>query len=180
MAKYSVELKLYLVKSYASGQLGFSEIHEEFGVPNRMLLNWYQRFKYHGIEAFSKKHSHYDADFKLRVLNHQQTHQLSAHETVAFFNIRGGSGVVSRWRRQYDLGGIRALEPKPKGRQSTMKQPNKKDRTAGTPEQKRIKELEEKLLYLEAENAYLKKLDALLQKKEQAKKANRLPKKKRV
>ena len=61
-----------------------------------------------------------------------------------------------------------------------MNQPNKKDRTAGTPEQKRIKELEEKLLYLEAENAYLKKLDALLQKKEQAKKANRLPKKKRV
>lgn len=169
MAKYSAELKLYLVKSYASEQLSLSEIHEEFGVPNRMLLNWYQRFIYHGVEAFSKKYSHYDVNFKLRVLTHQQTHQLSAHETVAFFNIRGGSGVVSRWRQQYDLGGVKALESKPKGRRSTMKQPNKKPDKKGvtplTPEQKKIKVLEEKVLYLEAENTYLKKLDAFLRKK---------------
>ena len=38
----------------------------------------------------------------------------------------------------------------------------------------------EELEQLRVENAYLKKLDALLQKKEQAKKANLLPKKKRV
>lgn len=41
---------------------------------------------------------------------------LSRHETIAVFNIRDGSSVVSHWQRQYDLEGIRALEPRPKGR----------------------------------------------------------------
>lgn len=118
------------------------------------------------------------------MLQYQQQHRLSGHETVAVFNIRGGSGVVSHWRRQSDLGGRRALEPKPKGRPTQMPPANlsgskKKRLTSLTPEQRRIKELEARLEYLEAENDYLKKLDALLQKKEQMQKMGGLPKKKR-
>lgn len=110
MSKYSAELKLRLVQTYESRQLSALAIREQFGVSARMLLSWSQRFHYHGVAAFTKKHSYYDATFTLYVLQYQQQHRLSGHETVAVFNIRGGSGVVSQWRRQYDLGGRRALE----------------------------------------------------------------------
>lgn len=183
MTKYSAELKLFLVKSYDSNQLSSSEIKERFGIPSRMLISWHQRFRYHGEAAFTKKHSHYDAKFKLNVLQYQQKHELSGHETVALFNIRGGSGVVSRWRQQYDLGGIQALEPKPKGRPAKMpstkpSHPKKKRPSSLTPEQQQIKDLEDRLIYLEAENEYLKKLDALLQQKEWTQKASQSLKKK--
>lgn len=183
MAKYSADLKLRLVQAYESRQLSAVEISEQFGVSARMLLSWYQRFQYHGVAAFTKKHSYYDAKFKLHVLQYQQQYRLSGHETVAVFNIRGGSGVVSHWRQQYDLGGRRALEPKPKGRPAKMPPTNslrskKRLATSLTPEQRRIKELEARLEYLEAENDYLKKLDALLQQKEQMQKMGGLPKKK--
>ena len=184
MTKYSAELKLYLVQAYDSQQLSSSEIRERFGVHPRLLLNWHQRFSYHGVAAFTKKHSHYDAKFKLHVLLYQQQHDLSGHETVALFNIRGSSGVVSRWRAQYDLGGIQALEPKPKGRPAKMpvtkSSPPKKRRLNSLPsEQQRVKELETRLTYLEAENEYLKKLDALLQQKAQTQKIGQSLKRKR-
>ena len=109
-----------------------------------------------------------------------EQHQLSLRETVAYFDIRGGAGVVSRWRRLYDLEGLIALESKPKGRPPTMSTSSRKTPSSSTlTSSQELTQLRKENEYLRAENAYLKKLDALLQQKELAQKTGRLLKKKR-
>lgn len=180
MAKYSVELKLQLVQSYDSRQLSALEIQRRFGVSARMLRSWHQRFRRHGVAAFTKKYSHYDADFKLNVLQYQREHKLSGHETVVYFDIRGGPGVLGQWRKRYDEGGFAALEPRPKGRSPKMKRPPPKQAKAqGFTLNEELIQLRKENEYLRAENDYLKKLDALLQQKELAQTPSRLLQKKR-
>ena len=70
----------------------------------------------------------------------------------------GSFGIVSttsleKWCKAYREGGADALRPKPKGRPSGSK--------AKPRETTREEELEARVRYLEAENAYLKKLAAL-------------------
>ena len=85
---------------------------------------------------------------------------------MAEFGVRD-SGTISQWLRLYQLGGIDALQPKPKGRAKQMpkpKQPQSKRITAD--QDKTHAELLKELEYLRAENAFLKKLDALIQAQE--------------
>jgi transposase len=58
--------------------------------------------------------------------------ELSFKQTSVLFDLRGGAGVVSGWERRYDEGGLKALEPKPRGRPSKMK-PLKTPKTSAIP-----------------------------------------------
>ena len=87
---------------------------------------------------------------------------LSRRQTEALFDIRE-SGVIGKWERQYHSGGLTALEPKRKGRRPMTKKPPS---PPPPPDAERSHdELLEELAYLRAENAYLKKLDALIREK---------------
>ncbi len=180
MAKYSAELKLQITLEAIQSKTSLISLARKYGVDSAALRYWLQRYQYHGTQAFEKKHSKYSAKFKQQVLAHMEQHQLSLRETVAYFDIRGGAGVVSRWRRLYDLEGLIALESKPKGRPPTMSTSSRKTPSSSTlTSSQELTQLRKENEYLRAENAYLKKLDALLQQKELAQKTGRLPKKKR-
>ncbi|WP_081768963.1 helix-turn-helix domain-containing protein [Herbaspirillum sp. RV1423] len=73
-----------------------------------------------GLKGLSKKHEHYNAEFKLSVLRRMKKGRLSYREVEAMFNLRG-CGMVSRWERLYHEGGVEALKPKPKGRPKMIK-----------------------------------------------------------
>jgi transposase-like protein len=88
---------------------------------------------------------------------------LSQSEVALTFNI-SSPALISHWHKAYRLHGMSGLTPKPKGR-GAMTKPvitNKPD------DEKTPTELKRELQYLRAENAYLKKLDALLKAEEQA------------
>ena len=76
-------------------------------------------------------------------------------------------GQLYQWVRKYNESGMNGLQCK-KGR-PTMKKNNKKKRSKlSISEQEELKLLRERNEYLEMENEYLKKLDALVSKREAA------------
>jgi transposase len=162
MAKYTEQFKRSVVKAFLSGKgCSSREVAHRHGVDHGTVRKWAAAWQAHGEAAFSKKYGHYDARFKLKVLQFMQTKTLSCRETAAVFDIRNPA-ILSSWKRQYDAGGIQALQPRPRGR--PVKQPKASPPpTPTSPDEARTKEeLLEELNYLRMENAYLKKLDALI------------------
>jgi transposase len=115
----------------------------------------------HGEAAFKKKYSHYDARFKLKVLRFMLARGLSCRETAAVFDIRNPPRIAV-WKRQYDCGGLQALESRPRGRPVKQSKPPPSSKPTRSDDARTKEELLEELNYLRMENAYLKKLDALI------------------
>jgi transposase len=134
-----------------------------------MVRRWVASYRQHGVSGLRKKFSHYSAEFKLSVLRRMQQEELSAHQAIVLFNIRGGTGVIADWQRRYHEQGLAGLQPKPRGRSKKMSVPESPKSADPLPDDKRSREdLMEEVQSLRAEVAYLKKLRALLQAKEQA------------
>jgi len=91
---------------------------------------------------------------------------LSLSETAVRFNVSISS--VLRWKTMCETGGLSALFQENRGRNKTMTLKKKKTKTSvrksATAEDPN-KSLLEELEYLRAENAYLKKLRALVQER---------------
>lgn len=92
-------------------------------------------------------------------MNEQGT---SLYETAAIFNIPAPS-TISTWKLKFEAGGLDALKLNKKGSPSMKKEtkitePKKPEPTEGT-----VEALQAKIERLEMENAYLKKLNALVQ-----------------
>jgi len=170
MAKYKEEFKRKLVKRYLEGNCGLKTLAAEFGVSRYSIRQWVGHYNEHGDAGLQKKHSRYDAQFKLSVLRRMRQEDLSFSQAAVLFALRGGAGVVSTWDRLYHSGGLKALEPKPKGRppkMTTPKQPTKPIESASD-DTRTVDELRRENEYLRAEVAYLKKLKALVQAEKEA------------
>jgi transposase len=162
MSKHSAQFKRSVVRDYLSLKHGGSAgVASRHGVDHGTVRKWVAAWRAHGNAAFKKKCSQYDAQFKLKVLQLMRSRTLSCREAAAVFDIRD-PGAIGRWKRQYDSGGIQALQPRPRGR--PVKQPKSSaPPDPSMPDEARTKEaLLKELNYLRMENAYLKKLDALI------------------
>jgi len=165
MSKYSSEFKLKIVQHYLEGKVGYMTLTQLYGVNPRYIANWVKLYEQHGTEGLAKRHTNYSVEFKLSVLKKVIEEYWSINQASAYFNIPAPSSVLS-WVRLYNQGGVGALDPKPKGRRP-VKRTSKDIQTLL---KKPINELShEELLqrvhYVEVENAYLKKLEALAQQK---------------
>lgn len=180
MSKYNPEFKLTVVQECLKGGATVSFLSARHNIDQGTISSWCQRYKLHGIQAFAKKYTRYNAGFRLNALNYMVKNNLSRREAVAYFNIRGGTGVISHWQRLYDEGGLAALEPRPKGRPPKMtKKPIPIKTNKPLTAEQELEQLRKENAYLRAENDYLKKLDDLLQEKEQSQKTGTPPMKKR-
>jgi len=168
MAKYDESLKLELVRRYLSGSAGTRALAKQFGVDRSSLRSWVDRHRELGSQGLRRKgRTEYSAQFKLSVLRRMQAEAWSRQQTAVMFDLRGGGGVVARWQRQYDEGGLEGLDPKPIGRPRTMPKPP--DPAAAQPDETRtLERLREENADLRAEVAYLKKLEALVRANRQA------------
>ncbi len=112
----------------------------------------------------------YSAEFKLCVILDKLNNDLSRNETVRKYwhtttkrETRRYTARVSEWERKYLLYGKEGLMPK-------QQKPKPKIPSAEPIDgdvEAELKRLRERNLWLEAENAYLKKLDALVRAEEQ-------------
>jgi len=169
MAKYSEEFKLSVVRSYESGGSGFKALAQRHGLDHATVRRWVKVYQEHGLQGLRKKFDHYSAAFKLSVLQRMQQEELSARQAIAVFDIRGGVGVISGWERQYHEHGLAGLQPKSGGRPKNMPISESPKPVPALRDDTRSREdLMEEVNYLRAEVAYLKKLKALRQAKEQA------------
>lgn len=170
MAKYDEQFKLKVVQQYLSGGKGFKEVARQYGVAHSSVCQWVAGYQAHGAKALSKKRGRYSARFKLSVLQCKWQEGLSQRQTAARFNLRS-STRVGVWERQYDNGGLDALAPRPQGHRIKMPhRPPPKLIPTAPPGARTLEQVLEENEYLRAENAYLKKLEALIQAKKAAQK----------
>ena len=127
-----------------------------------------------------KYNTKYSPEFKLSVILDMREHGLSYHEVVRKYNlgdvhIGGPRNNVKRWERIYLTEGAEGFMVERRGRGSKGRPRNKPLPTEVESDLlDEVQQLRERNEYLEAENEYLKKLDALVRAEEQ--KSGRKPK----
>ncbi|MBM7622470.1 transposase-like protein [Bacillus tianshenii] len=170
MTKFTREVKHQAVQRYINNLVSYRELAKEVGVDHSVLRYWVMLVKHHGEQAFSFPYTKYSPAFKLRVIQFIKDSNYSVREASAIFHIPDPC-MVRRWKIKWETWGDAAFNPKEK-RPSTMTSKNNK-----TNEDKAInpsmEEMKKELEYLRMENAYLKKLRALVQEEKSPKKSKR-------
>lgn len=164
MTKYNLAFKQSLIEESLSAKSVHS-VALKHGLSSSMLRRWIKCYETHGEAGLIVKYTHYDAQFKLNVLQCIKQDGLSDLQACIRFDIRGLSSI-KKWKKLYDAGGVEALQPH-RARDSSMpRKPSRRSKVNPvTPADAELtpKQMLEELAYLRAENAYLKKLDALIQ-----------------
>ena len=169
MTKFNERFKHSVVKQCESGKLTYSAVAKRNGVSATMVKLWVALHERHGAAGLRKKFDHYDAAFRLRALKQMWKNHWSYGETAIALGIRS-SGCLAVWERCYHSGGIDALKPRRRGRPPQMSNlPNAQTPTTTDDESRSKKDLLAEIDQLRMENAYLKKLEALVQQQKQQK-----------
>lgn len=167
MTKFDEKLKISVVEQYLSGTDGWAIVGRRNGVSVTMVKQWVASYQQHGIAGLRKQFQHYDAQFRLRVLRQMWKKQWSYQETALAFGIRS-HGCLAVWERCYHSGGIDALKPRKRGRPPRMPDaPTTTPPTSVNDETRSREDLLAEINQLRMENAYLKKLEALVQTQKQ-------------
>ena len=169
MAKYSFEFKQKVVQEYLNGKGSYEYISKQSNMPDKKQVRiWVNAYKELGKEGLmrSRKNKNYSFQFKLSVVELYLTSEVSYQELALSQGINNPS-LVARWVNDYRIAGPDALRPKKKGRKKTLdirefKKPSKpnEEQSIDTSAE-HVKELEDELLKLRIENAYLKELRRL-------------------
>ena len=161
MSKYSEEFKQKIVVEHQKEKIGWRRLEKKYGITGSLIKQWIAQYELNG--KFTEPTRHFSGEFKLKVLNYQQEHNLSDPQTALIFGITN-QGTICAWRKKYITGGTEALFQK-QGRRSKMP---KKSLIPNKPREEWTKD--EELAYLRMENEYLKKLTALIQEDKQREK----------
>ena len=167
--KYDLTFKKAVIAYFTKGH-SYLATANHFSIDKSDVKKWVDQFNYGGADAITPKQgkSKFTAEFKHLVITTMLEEKLSLNQTALRFGISSPS-LISTWHRILLSDGMLGLVPKPKGR-ATMSA-NKKKYIVDKPDsQKTSAELQLELQYLRAENAYLKKLDALLKEQTKPKK----------
>jgi transposase len=169
MIKYSEQFKLAVVRDYLdAGSAGFRAVAQRHGLPSHSIVErWVAAYQLHGDAGLRRKLVRYSGEFKLSVLQHMWDNQVSIPQAAVKFDIRNHS-AVGMWERAYQQGGFEALARRPKGRSKTMATPPTKPEDSSNDDKRSREELLAELNHLRMENAYLKKLRALVQAQQKA------------
>jgi transposase len=171
--KYHYEFKLQCVEEVLKKNRSKESVAIEKGISQTNLGRWVNFYLKHGKEGLlPRKNQNYSPCFKLKVVRTIDRKSLSLGEACLFFNIPNDS-IIINWQRKFKEHGVSGLEHQPKGRPKSMiyKRAKKKSTKPLTREEELLLEIES----LRAENALLKKLQALIQAEEAEQNKKRKP-----
>ena len=170
MPKYSFEFKKKVVEAHLRGEGGYTYLAEKYGVKNRrQVLNWVHSYAEFGDEGLrrSRENKTYSFEFKLSVVELYLSSEVSYQELALSQGINN-SALLAKWVNDFRIAGPDALRPKKKGRKRLLDSKIKKKTTVQTADEttvdtsaEHVKQLEDELLKLRIENAYLKELRRL-------------------
>ena len=169
MGKYSYEFKLKAVQAYLNGEGSYDYLAKKYNISAcSKLKEWVASYKEFGKEGImrSRKNNKYSFQFKLSVVELYLSSEVSYQELALSQGINNPS-MIARWVNDFRIAGPDALRAKKKGRKKTLdtralKKPSQsnEEKPVDTSAE-HIKELEDELLKLRIENAYLKELRRL-------------------
>ena len=168
MAKYDFEFKKKVVLAYLKGEGGRYFLAEKYGIASSPhIIEWvnnYNKFGDDGLKRSRKKES-YSFEKKLSVVELYLSSEISYQDLALQEGITNPS-MIANWVNRFRVSGPEALRPHKKGRRKTLEKPEKK--TSALPIEspvdtsaEHVKELEDELLKLRIENAFLKELRRL-------------------
>ena len=169
MSKYSLEFKKKVVMSYLNGEGGFPTIAEKYNIPAwSNVKKWVRNYESLGDEGLmrSRKNVSHSFEYKLGVVELYLSSEISYQELALQEGITNPS-MIANWVNRFRVAGPDALRPHKKGRKKTL---NTSDgNTQNKPVEvssvdtsvEHVKELEDELLKLRIENAFLKELRRL-------------------
>jgi transposase len=169
MAKYSFELKKEIVTAYLNGEGGFLYLSKKYGIPSpNNIERWVHNYQAFGDKGLmrSRQNDVYSFEKKLHVVELYLSSEISYQELALQENILNPTMII-QWVNHFRIAGPEALRPHKKGRKKTLNK-SKKDVSTQTAEETKVdtsaehvKELEDELLKLRIENAFLKELRRL-------------------
>ena len=161
MLKYSKKEKLEAVLRVVDQGMTTVESGKILGASPSQIQGWVARYQGFGLEGLIMKQGSYNGNFKLSVIKYMHDNHCSLNHTAAKFGIPSDV-TVGIWERIYYEEGPEGLFKERRGRPKKMKENNPK-------KPKLKKEIEEDLIAevqrLRMGNAYLKKLNALVQER---------------
>jgi transposase len=157
--KFSISFKETLAKELLSGTSGSKALSLKHGISARYLRRLAKKYEDHGSLTHQDHNTFYEKDFKIACVLSVIKKRLSLSEAATIFGIPNDSTLV-RWMKLYGEFGEQGLESTKVGRPKNMSVSKKKKTEPSATE---ASALQEELEYLRAENAYLKKLSALIQ-----------------
>jgi len=162
----SNEQKLTAIFAYFEENKSTHQIARKLQIDRHYNRLWIELYRYHGIEGIIRPQgcTNYDDPFKIKVIQHLIETGDSLLQIAAKFNIPSRE-TVRRWKKQWMSKAGEVLYQIEKERLTMPK----KHTPANDLNEKTMEELKEEIEYLRMENAYLKKLRALVQEKDSSK-----------
>jgi len=134
----------------------------------RQIRQWIHNYNEFGEEGLkrSRQKNNYSFEFKLHMVESYLSNEVS-YEELALANGITNYTMISRWVEAFRVAGPDGLRPRKEGRKKTLDNSvcnkisqNVKENTPNTSAE-HVKELEDELLKLRIENAFLKELRRL-------------------
>lgn len=165
MARITIEQKLDAIFRYENGGESLNSIAKSLNLTNNETINfWIKKYQIHGLEAFKKSYTRYTFEDKLNILKFMNENGLSSLETAAEFNLPS-PGTIRKWRISLKNDSVDSLILKKKGRPK-LKKDSQNETKNQLFEEGSLEALQAENKRLRMENAYVKKLNALVQEKE--------------
>ena len=169
MAKYAYEFKKKVVFEYLHGDIGSTSLAKKYNIKSekqvRQWIHNYQEFGDEGLRR-SRKRGKYSFEFKLHMVESYLSNEVS-YEELALANGITNYAMLCRWVKAFRVAGPDGLKPRKKGRKNPLDKPAAKTNVQSINENdidtsvEHVKELEDELLKLRIENAFLKELRRL-------------------
>ena len=169
MAKYSFELKYKIVKDYLKGDGGYGYLAEKYGINDKwQVKRWIKAYEKLGVDGLkrSRQQTKYTFEYKLHVVELYLSSEVSYQELALHEGISNPAMLV-RWVNDFRIAGPDALRPRKKGRKKSLNSKDNVKRLTSNEiipidtSAEHVKQLEEELLKLRIENAFLKELRRL-------------------
>jgi transposase len=168
MSKYSFEFKKKIVLEYLAGEGGYVYLTEKYRIGcHAQIQRWVAAYKKYGDKGLrrSRQRENYSFERKLSVVELYLSSEIS-YQDLALQEGITTPGIIAQWVNLFRVAGPDALRPHKKGRKKTLDKP-KESSSNHTVERhidtsaEYVKELEDELLKLRIENAFLKELRRL-------------------
>ena len=169
MSKYSFEFKKKVVLAYLNGEGGYRYLSKTYGVPaQRNIEQWVHNDQTFGDEGLlrSRKNDIYSFEKKLSVVELYLSSEISYRDLAQQEGITNPS-MITNWVNRFRAAGPDGLRPHKRGRKKTLDKSGKNpkivslEKSSVDTSTEHVKELEDELLKLRIENAFLKELRRL-------------------
>jgi transposase len=172
--KYSFKQKLSVVLGVTAGKTSVCSAANKIGANEKPVRRWVNLYKQFGKEGLKLRHGSYSGQFKIKVIKYMLKNHLSLTQTAALFGVPQDS-TVGCWFKKYESQGVEGLLKETRGRKKSImaEKKTKTPKLSSNPIDGKLAALQAENEYLRAENAFLKKLDALILEEKAAKKQSR-------